>query len=180
MSWTAVMTRPIPPPSLEELAVRARGGEADCFDELARRLREPLTRFIRRRLDGGVDAEDVVQETLLRAYRGLDGYDPSRRFTTWLYAIGKNVAADHRDLARRRQERERQAPIAAEALAAADVPDVWRAARRALGDDAYRALWLRYGQDLSVAEVAREIGRSVVATKVMLFRARRKLIEVAR
>jgi DNA-directed RNA polymerase specialized sigma24 family protein len=46
-----------------------------------------------------------------------------------------------------------------------------------LGDDSYRALWLRYSQELSVGEVARELGRSVVATKVMLFRARRKLLQ---
>jgi RNA polymerase sigma-70 factor, ECF subfamily len=174
------------PPSelgVDDLASRARSGDEDCFRELVARLRAPLTAFLARRLPRAADADDAVQETFLRAYRSLDRYDPARRFSTWLFAIGKNVAANQRAAERRRSDLERRGAAPEAVIAppelAAEADEIWRAARRALGDDAYRALWLRYSQDLSVAEIARELGRSTVAVKVMLFRARKKLLQEA-
>ncbi|MGE0550371.1 MAG: RNA polymerase sigma factor [Kofleriaceae bacterium] len=165
--------------SVEDLAARAQRGDQASFEELVTRLRMPLTRFLGRQLDRASDADDAVQETFLRAYRSLDRYDPDRRFETWLFAIGKNVAATHRDAGRRRTEREhRGAPI--DTIAApvpATAAALWQTAEQILGPESYRAMWLRYAQELSIREVASELGRSVVATKVMLFRARRKLLE---
>jgi RNA polymerase sigma-70 factor (ECF subfamily) len=170
--------------SVDDLAGRARHGDEASFQELVSRLRGPLTSFLARRLPRAADADDAVQETFLRAYRHIDRYDPTRRFATWLYAIGKNVAANHRDAERRRADYEHRGATDAATSDAVVHPAraavgavVGRAARRVLGDDSYRALWLRYSQELSVGEVARELGRSVVATKVMLFRARRKLLQ---
>ena len=178
---------PLPDLSLEELAARAQSGHEDCFQELVARTRPQLTSFIARRLPRPDDADDAVQETFLRAYRYLDRYDPTRRFSTWLFAIGKNVAANHRAADRRRTDLERRTAqegasgeeVAPRPEARAEADEVWRSARRVLGDDSYRALWLRYAQDLSVGEIAREMGRSVVATKVILFRARKKLLQEA-
>lgn len=183
--------------SVEALAARAQGGDEACFREIARRVREPLRAFVARRLERPDDADDVVQETLLRAYRHLGSYDPERRFSTWLYAIGKNVAANHRDAARRRREREAEAAGVAMAAGgeaagtngaraaglcadgaegALEVGEIWRTARRVLGPEAYLALWLRYAGELAVKDVAHELGKSVVATKVLLYRARKRLM----
>jgi RNA polymerase sigma-70 factor (ECF subfamily) len=171
--------------SLTDLAVRAKSGDSASFDELVTRLRGPLVAFLSRRLGHQADADDVAQETFLRAYRHIDSYDPERPFSTWLFAIGKNVASNHRAADRRRDEVTRASgagsvvePAAPPAVAvgADDAGETWRRARRLLADDAYRALWLRYAQDLSIREIARELGRSSVATKVMLFRARKKLL----
>lgn len=176
-------TTPPPELSVDDLAARAQRGDEACFQELVSRLRAPLTAFLARRLTRPDDADDVVQETFLRAYRFIDRYDPERRFSTWLFAIGKNVAANHRSAARRRADVERsgasEEAVAAAEPSAAEADELWQAARRVLGNDSYRALWLRYAQDMSVGEVARELGRSVVATKVMLFRARKKLLQEA-
>ena len=173
--------------SAEDLASRAQRGDEACFEELARRLRAPLAAFLTRRLPSAADADDAVQETLLRAYRHLDHYDPSRRFATWLFAIGKNVASNHRAAQRRRADLERRgsaeaAGTAGPAAAAIDAiigpsDEIWRTAERVLGAEAYRALWLRYADEMSVRDVARALGRTVVSTKVMLFRARKKLLQ---
>ena len=172
---------------LDELAVRAKRGDSASFDELVSRLRGPLVAFLSRRLAHQADADDVAQETFLRAYRHIESYDPERRFSTWLFAIGKNVAASHSAADRRRGEvtrasgEEAAAVVVGVAPAAAqedaDAGETWNRARRVLSDEQYRALWLRYARDLSIREVARELGRSSVATKVMLFRARKRLIE---
>ena len=172
--------------SAEELAVRAQGGSEACFAELVARHRPALVAFLARRLSRPADADDVAQETFLRAYRNLDRYDPARRFATWLYAIGKNVAANHARAEVRRGSLERAAAPSAGQAAGAPArgedagPDgaaMWARARAALGAEVYRALWLRYARDLSVREIAAELGRSSVSVKVMLFRARRKLLE---
>src|SRR5215470_3615985 len=98
--------------SLEELAARARGGSRVSFDEIVVRLRPRLVAFLARRLADAAEAEDVAQETFLRAYDHLDRYDPARPFTTWLFAIGKNVAANQA-VGRARREARHERPAAA-------------------------------------------------------------------
>jgi RNA polymerase sigma-70 factor (ECF subfamily) len=180
--------------SAEELAVRAREGSRVSFDELVVRYRPRLVAFLARRLASAADAEDVAQETFLRAYDHLDRYDAARPFATWLFAIGKNVAANHAIARTRRDAREQDSrPVdgatggAADGTAggaaggaidgAAAAGDLWQRAAKALSPDAYRMLWLRYAQGLTVREIAAALGRSSVAVKVMLFRARRRLLQ---
>jgi RNA polymerase sigma-70 factor (ECF subfamily) len=167
--------------SAEELAVRARDGSRGSFDELVVRYRPRLVAFLARRLADAADAEDVAQETFLRAYDHLDGYDPARPFSTWLFAIGKNVAANHALARTRRHAHEQDSrPLEGTVDGAAGGSDLWRRAAAILGPDTYRMLWLCYAQGLTVREIATELGRSSVAVKVMLFRARRRLLQEVR
>ena len=165
--------------SAEELAVRARDGSRVSFDELVVRYRPRLVAFLAHRLADAADAEDVAQETFLRAYDHLASYDADRPFATWLFAIGKNVAANHAIARNRREARDaRPAATAGAAVdAAGTASDVWQRAAAVLRPDVYRALWLRYAQGASVREIATALGRSSVAIKVMLFRARRRMLQ---
>jgi len=168
--------------SAEELAARARAGSRVSFDELVVRLRPRLVAFLARRLADAADAEDVAQETFVRAFDHLDRYDPARPFATWLFTIGKNVAANHAVARTRRAAHElASAPPEAPVTEPRSAPDeIWERAAQVLGPDAYRMLWLRYSQGLSVREIAHEMHRSAVAIKVMLFRARRRLLQEIR
>ena len=178
------MTEPKPPTaadSAEELAVRARDGSRVSFDELVVRYRPQVVAFLARRLASAADAEDVAQETFVRAYDHLAGYDPARPFSTWLFAIGKNVAANHAIARSRREAHHRNSHLGDGAVTgAAETSDVWGRAAAILTPDAYRVLWLRYAQSLTVREIATELGRTSVAVKVMLFRARRRLLQEVR
>jgi RNA polymerase sigma-70 factor, ECF subfamily len=183
------MTKP-PTPALsaEELAVRARDGSRGSFDELVVRYRPRLVAFLARRLADAADAEDVAQETFVRAYDHLAAYDPARPFATWLFAIGKNVATNHAIARTRRDAREkasRPAEVAtqvANEVASDDAAagDLWQRAAAVLRPDAYRMLWLRYARGMTVREIAADLGRSVVSIKVSLFRARRRLLQEVR
>jgi RNA polymerase sigma factor (sigma-70 family) len=178
------MMTPSKPPiaelSSEELAVRARDGNPGSFDELVVRHRARLVAFLSRRLADAADAEDVAQETFVRAYDHLDRYDPARPFATWLFAIGKNVATNHAIARTRRGAREQDGRAIEAATDDADAGDLWRRAAAVLRPDAYRVLWLRYAQGMTVREIASEVGRSAVAIKVMMFRARRRLLQEVR
>ena len=61
------------------------------WDELAARLRP----FIARRVPSAADAEDVLQEVLLRLHRGLPGLGDEERFVPWMYRVTRNALADH-------------------------------------------------------------------------------------
>lgn len=66
-------------------------------------LRGPLTSYCYRMLGAAAEAEDAVQETLLRAYQHRESYDPRRaRLTTWVHRIAHNVCVDEHRAARRR------------------------------------------------------------------------------
>jgi len=76
----------------EELARAAKRGDAVAYDALARRYLRPAMALAWQYVAGIADAEDVVQEAFHRAVRGLGGYDDSRPFSAWFYAIVRNVA----------------------------------------------------------------------------------------
>jgi RNA polymerase sigma-70 factor (ECF subfamily) len=92
----------VPPEEIEvELIARAQGGDKQAFGELVRNHREGVVNLVYR-MGGDIPlAEDVAQETFIRAWRGLARYRPRSPFRNWLYRIATNAALD---VLRRRRE----------------------------------------------------------------------------
>ncbi|NTU51164.1 MAG: sigma-70 family RNA polymerase sigma factor [Candidatus Aminicenantes bacterium] len=168
----------------EELARRARAGSVRSFEELARRYKRRLFVYLRPRVGSDEDAEDLVQETFLKLYRNIGSYDPEFRFSTWLYTSAGRLAID----AYRKGVASKD-KLAGESVA--ELPDpaadrdrdprlsgLWAAAR-GLGGDRFRVLWLRYGEDLTIEEIAAVLGRTKLAVRILLHRARTSLMSVA-
>jgi RNA polymerase sigma-70 factor (ECF subfamily) len=164
----------------EELAREARAGSRRSFEELACRYKRRLFVYLRPRVGSDEDAEDMVQDTFLKLYRNIGGYDPGCRFSTWLYTSAGRLAIDSW---RKRSTRKDTVALTPEMQVAdpAARPDdgpahsgLWDAAR-ALGGDRYRVLWLRYGEDMTIEEIAAVIGRTKLAVRVLLHRARTSL-----
>jgi len=82
-----------------DLARRARGGDAAAFDELVLRFHRPVLRFCWRLLRSA-DAEDLAQDTFVRAFVHFERFDPERPVLPWLIAIARRLCLD---LLRRRQ-----------------------------------------------------------------------------
>ena len=83
---------------------RARGGEDDAYRMLVERHSRALFRLAFRMTGNEQDAEDVVQETLLKAYRQLHRYESRASFSTWLHRIAANCSLDLIRSRKRRQE----------------------------------------------------------------------------
>lgn len=80
--------------------VLALDGEEEAYNGLVRRYQRRLTGFLSQ-LVGDIElAKELTQEAFIRAWSALERYDPSYRFSTWLFRIGHNLAIDH--LRRRR------------------------------------------------------------------------------
>ena len=93
-------------PTDEQLVARVRRGDDAAFDRIVARYREPLMGFAARLLGGShADADDVVQDAFIRAYRALRATDNPMALRSWLYMIVRNRAFDHhRSTAGRRTE----------------------------------------------------------------------------
>jgi RNA polymerase sigma-70 factor (ECF subfamily) len=79
----------------EQLMLAYRGGDAGAFEELYRRHRGGLFRFVTRSVRDRAVAEELYQEIWMRAIEARARYEPQAKFTTWLYAIAHNRLVDH-------------------------------------------------------------------------------------
>lgn len=161
---------------------RALAGERDAFAALVERHQARVIGHLARLV--GEDAQDLAQDTFVRAWTALERYDPAYPFRGWLLVIASRLAMNHR--ARRREApgighlpEPGGGPDPAELVAEADAAAVlahriYAAVARLSPDD--RALYeLRHRQELALPELAAGLGCSVGALKVRLLRMRRRL-----
>jgi RNA polymerase sigma-70 factor (ECF subfamily) len=166
----------------EQLTQGARDGRMPCFCELVARYETRLFNFLLRRTGSAEDAEDVAQETFLRAWQSIRRYDARWRFTTWLFCIANRLAIDRgrsRTLRLRRSDAG-DVSILGETL---DDPSdgieraehramIWDLAARVLTAEQQTALWLRYAEDASNEEIGKVLRKSGGAVRILLHRAR--------
>ncbi|HEY6532208.1 MAG TPA: RNA polymerase sigma factor [Acidimicrobiales bacterium] len=173
------------PVDLDELVRAARGGDRAAFDDLVR-VTYAGTYTLAFRLTGDDDdAGDVVQDTYLRAFRGLRRFRGDAQFTTWLYRITANCASTHLGRRSRHRHDELHDELAVVDLRPGhdptgraehhDLRDRVREAVQALPPKLRAVVVLRDIYDLSHEAIASELGISESAAKVRLHRARRKL-----
>jgi RNA polymerase sigma-70 factor, ECF subfamily len=79
----------------QKLVERARAGDRGAFDLLVMKYQRRLIRLLKRMVRDPVEAEDVVQETFIKAYRALRFFRGDAAFYTWLYRIAVNTARNH-------------------------------------------------------------------------------------
>lgn len=111
----------------ERLMRRFQAGDARAFETLVRRHRSALWNFLLRHVGDRPRAEDLLQETLLRAVKASGSWVESAKVTTWLFTIARNLATDEvRRAVHRRAEplegRGEDAPGAIDRVAAEDPP----------------------------------------------------------
>ena len=178
-------------PESDALAVaRAREGDSQAFRALVERHSRTIFRLAHRMTGNEHDAEDVVQETFLRAFRQLDRFEARANFGTWLYRIAVNCSID---LMRKRREATTDEPDGMEQMATSsphrqgDAPDLDRLVFSAeirqkvtgalgrLSQMERAAFVLRHFEGQSIEEIGRALGLRTNATKHSIFRAVRKM-----
>ena len=79
----------------ETLVAQAANGDREAFDELVRRYQSRMFQLVRILTSGDTDAEDLVQDTFVRAYRAVGQFRGDSTFRTWLHRIAVNVVRSH-------------------------------------------------------------------------------------
>ena len=178
--------RPRPQPRETELIARAQQGEVAAFEQLAQAHANRLFAIALRLVGNHAEAEDVLQETLLRAWRGIGRFHGHSEVFTWLYRIAVNEANRSLEKGTRRPT---TTQIADEQLQLSSPPGDGPApqaehrelraalelALRALPPPHRTAIVLRDIQGLSTREAANIVGVGEAAFKSRLHQARRKV-----
>lgn len=186
--------------SADDVAVaEAQRGDADAFRLLVERHARTVYNLAYRMTGNPHDAEDLVQETFLRACKQLNKFDGRASFATWLYRIASNCSVD---LLRSRQSRARRmvnlSPKSSDALSERDALESFPAespsperltmsnefqrlltpAMRQLSQNERLAFVLRHYEGLSIQEISRVLSVRPSAAKHSIFRAVQKLRRV--
>ena len=169
------------PVSDEELARQSQAGSMTAFEDLVYRYEKRIYGFAFQRCHSRDDAREIAQDTFVKAFQALGQFDCRQNFAAWIFTICRHKCIDR--LRRTPPSLESKTALElfdhatpAEALARQeDTKAVWALAARHLPRDQYDALWLRYVEDLAVAEIARVLHRTRTHVKVLLFRARKTL-----
>ncbi|HET6879127.1 MAG TPA: sigma-70 family RNA polymerase sigma factor [Pirellulales bacterium] len=179
------------------LMLEVRDGNAAAFEELMLRYQKRLVTVLEHLVGKRGQAEDLAQEVFLRVYRARQSYVPASKFSTWLFTIANNVAANAaRSRSRRREVQvaaaegdDRIATIDELALAAsglmpgrqldkAELREVVQAALATLSERQRLAVLLNKFEGMNYADIATTMDMSPQAIKSLLCRAREKLREV--
>ena len=175
-----------------QLMLDVKAGDQQSFELLLQRYRTPLVNFLYRMVRSREQAEDLAQEVFLRVYRAREDYEPSAKFTTWLFRIATNLALNSlRDHRYQKLEISMDAPIVADAedgderpMEVADEhPDIEqhlveearnkmiRHAIEKLPEKQRAAVLLHKYQELDYSEISKILRCSESALKSLLFRA---------
>lgn len=175
-----------------QLMVRVRDGDADSFEILLERHRRPVVNYLYRMVRNQAVAEELAQEVFLRVYRARNRYEPTAKFTTWLYRITTHLALNSlRD--GRREKWQQSLDAAKEDRQALEVADLRRNREQELVEDTRlqevrhaiaslpekqrAAVLMHKYQELDYSQIANVLDCSVSAVKSLLFRAYETLRE---
>lgn len=167
------------------LISRSKNGDTAAWEPLVRKHQQPVFRFAYLLLGDPDDAEDVAQETFLRAWKYLKRFDTTRPLRPWLLSITSNLASNWRRSAGRyfsaltRAFRDEPVPdsIEEKSTQRMQADELWEAVQSLKTAD-QQVVYLRYFLDLSVAETAEVLQIAEGTVKSRLSRALKKLRKI--
>jgi RNA polymerase sigma-70 factor, ECF subfamily len=172
---------------------RARGGDTEAFRLLVERHSRSVYKVAFRITGRAEDAEDVVQETFLKAYRQLDRFEERASFGTWLHRIAWNCSVDVLRARPKREQAEEAdtleqlgsgahatatsgaAPSPERLMASVQVSDRVKAAMTKLSPLERAAFVMRHYEGRTIDEISRALDIRENAAKHSIFRAVRKM-----
>lgn len=175
----------------EEMWIQqARNGDKRAFSRLVEAYQGPVFSLTYRMLGNAQEAEDAAQEAFLRAYSNLRRYDPSHKFSTWLFSIANHHCIDR--LRKRRgvwlsfegnpvlENLTGDSPQPERSALAGEQRDEVQLLLDELEPEYRIPLVLRYWEDCSYEEIAEIMDLSIPAVKSRLFRARQQVARLYR
>lgn len=184
------------------LVMRTRGGETEAYGDLVRQYQNSVFNVCYRLLGERASAEDLAQDTFIRAYQRLGTFDDTRPFGPWVRRIAANLCLNHlkstksqphfefdeardavardavgRDAAARDANRNQRTTEPEKALISSERRDRVRAALLELPAHYRAAIELRHFQELTYDEMAAALEMPLNTVKSHLFRARKMLAE---
>lgn len=158
-------------------------GDRQAYALLIDEYKSPIYNLAYRMTANQEDADDLTQETFIRAYQYLWRYDPRRKFFTWLYTLALNLIKNH---LRKSKKEKLSAKLGASSLAGGNPSPEEEMMKEQeissyllqLNDDLRALLIMKYQQELSLEEIAAITGKSLSAVKMSIYRGLERLKEL--
>lgn len=176
--------------------LRVKGGDEDAFAELVSEYQDRVVGLLFHMLGSVEEAEDLAQEAFLRVYRSREKYEPTAKFSTWLYTIVNNLARNAIRDRRRRRDRGlggtntssvramEQWALASSGVmpsrifAKGELTAVVQQAVAQLSDEHRMAMMLSRFEHMNYKQIGEVMGKSEMAVKSLLARARTVLRDI--
>ncbi len=178
-----------------QLMLRVKEGDDGAFAELVEAYQDRLIGIFTNMMQQGDMAEDLAQEVFMRIYRARNGYEPTAKFSTWLFRIANNLVSNTRRSKGRRKEvamnikdsgplgprpeekliAEKSALMPSRQVAKIEVQQVVRDALDTLNERQRMALLLHKFEGMSYLDIGETMEMSTSAVKSLLSRARESL-----
>jgi RNA polymerase sigma-70 factor (ECF subfamily) len=173
------------------LMCRVRDGDMDAFERIVEMHKGRVIGTVAKMLGDDRDAEDIAQNVFIRVWKSAARYEPSAKFTTWLFTITRNLvfnevrrrkrhpasALEHEEEAHHFQARDASSKSPDDAMLDAEMQKAIQRAIDELPEVQRMAIVLRRYEDMPYEEIAVVLKLSVPAVKSVLFRARQDLRE---
>jgi RNA polymerase sigma-70 factor (ECF subfamily) len=169
-----------------QLMIRVQADDDLSFGTLLNRNRNLVVNYLYRMVANRAIAEELAQDVFVRVYRSRQTYEPTARFSTWLYRITTNVALNHfrdekrshndvsldvQDAAHARREASDQALLIEDRMVREVVMEQIRRAVRALPAKQRAAVIMHKYEEMDYAQIAKVLGCTPSAVKALMFRA---------
>jgi RNA polymerase sigma-70 factor (ECF subfamily) len=172
--------------SSADLVTRVCRGDADAFRLIFERYSRPVISFIYDMVNDRVLAEELTQETFVRAYRAIHTMRAETKLSTWLFGIARNVAreslrararaSNHVDLTDKSvMDLSDKKPVPVEGLLSKELNELIRRSLAALDEDKRLVFTLKVLHQCSYEEIAAITGFSLAKLKTDLHRARAEM-----
>jgi len=169
-----------------ELMLQVQREDAHSFGVLLNRNRNIVIQYLARMVQNQAIAEELAQDVFIRVYRSRRKYEPTARFSTWLYRITTNVALNHfrdekrsqhnvsldvQDSEQVRREAKDRAPLIEDRLVNEVTAQQIRRAVRSLPAKQKAAVIMHKYHEMDYAQISAVLGCSPSAVKALMFRA---------
>lgn len=166
-----------------ELVEGAKRGDSAAFEKIDQKYRRKICVFLSRRTGCFSLAEDIAQRALIKAFRSISSLKDGRKLRAWIYQIAFRIAVDdarqkknvflgehfeHADPEKNPREK---------LIEAEERENLWSFAQKHLTADEFTAIWLKYAEEQKVEAIASTMSRTPGSVRVLLFRAREKLLK---
>ncbi|MBP7865299.1 MAG: sigma-70 family RNA polymerase sigma factor [Acidobacteria bacterium] len=177
-----------------QLMVRVRDGDDGAFNALMTRYRKPVINFVYRLVQNGSAAEEIAQDVFVNIYLARHRYEPTARFSTWLFTVATNMSLKHLKRKKRwisESEADPEAgrtyaahpegnPSALDRVVDRELADLVREAVRNLPEKERTAIVLCKYHDFSYQEIAQIMKCSLGAIKTHIHRGKLRLRDMLR
>jgi RNA polymerase sigma-70 factor (ECF subfamily) len=171
-----------------QLLLQLKEGNRTAFDEIFNRFSDPIHTYIRLRLNGSEEADDILQEVFIRLWQKRQSINIHSSFRNYLYTIVQHCICDHHRAAKRKRytltanmpEQTEERPLPDEQYQYKQVYHIWKGAMNKLPGQMRRIYTMKNEEHLSVKEIASELQLSEQTVKNQLYTAGQRIVKILR